>query len=217
MPQIFIRHNFSRIAIALEGVSGKSLQKAVARSIKRVTKGVAKLASQEIRSRRLLNMKAGALKKRIRVFDHTGSGKSVGEQYGEVHLSGRPENLAYFYARRVSAGRSAVVQGQNKFGAWQGVKLYKILVSEQGRPYLEQDRAFLLVRGAGAQKIILTREQGSKRLPVRKTTGPSVGKLASDAGLLPTLQAQAEARYEREFETNLAFYAEQAIERAKSR
>jgi Prophage minor tail protein Z (GPZ) len=200
MAKIFVRHNFSRVALALKGISGKTLQKAVSRSIKRASKTVAKVASQEIRKRRLINMKAGTLKKKIKIFDHASPSKSVTAQYGEVHLSGRPENLARFYAKAVSAGK--------------GVK--RVIVSEKGRPYLEQDKAFMVQRGTAAKKVILVRE-GAKRLPVHKLTGPSLGKLASDSGMLGQLQAVAEERLEKEVSHNLEFYLEQAVNRAKGK
>lgn len=199
MAQILIKHNFNRIKIALEGVSGKTLQKAVARSIKRTSKGVAKVASMEFRSRKLISMKASDLKKKIRIFDRSGSGKPVDRQYAEVHISGKPESLARFFAKSVSAG--------------QGKK--RVIVSEQGRPYLETDRSFLLPAGLGKDKIILTRT-GKSRLPVKKAMGPSLGKLANDSGMLPKLESVAQDRLEKEIDQNLSFYAQQAIEKAIS-
>lgn len=204
MSQIVISHDFKRLETLLSGLGSKDLRKAVSRSIKRSIKTVGKVTSQQIRAKKLISMKAATLKSRLRVRDVTGSNKPIAEQYGELRISGRRESLARFYARRILAGKSALT----------GTKLYRVQVSGMGKPYLDEKKAFMIWRGAGASKVILARVANT-RLPVEKQVGDSVAALVDKAGMLPELQVVAIARYKTELEANTRYYVAQAVERAK--
>ena len=215
MSKIVVTHNFKRLEALLTGLGDrKAVQKAVSRSIKRTIKGVRKTAVAEIRARKFLKMSSAELKGRIRAFDEARASRPVEEQYGKIWIGSRPEGLGKFYARRIAAGRSSTLMRQNKYGGWEGVRLYRVQLNQYGAPYLKDpSRSFLVDRGRG--KVVFTRVAGVKRLPVEKQKGPGIAELAANAGIHQRLASVASERYAREFDGNVKFYAERALARAK--
>jgi hypothetical protein len=214
MTKIVVTHNMQRISALLMGLGDRrSLQKAVARSIKRTLPSVQRSAFNEIRAKKLLRIKAGEMKLRARAYLNTGASKPVDSQYGKVWVTPKAESLARFYARRVRAGKSKHLFKQNEYGGWQGVQLFKVKLNAYGAPYLKNpDRSFLVPRGSG--NVLYTRMAGAKRLPIEKQYGPGMADLVQETGIIRTMADVAERRYATEFESNAKFYAEQAINKA---
>jgi hypothetical protein len=216
MSKIVVSHNFKRLEALLTGLADKkAVQKAVARSIKRTLTSVRKTGAQEIRSKKLLKLKAAEAKQKVHAYDEAKPSKAVSEQYGKIWFGSKGESLGRFYARRVAAGRSQVVMRQNKEGGWQGVRLYRVKLNTYGQPYLKDpSRSFVVDRKGG--KVVFARDPGAKRLPVQKLKGPGMADLVQQSGIIRRLQAVARNRYEREFDNNVKFYAEQALARARA-
>src|SRR5947209_916484 len=102
--RIFVKTSeLKKLSLFTRDLSRNVVRKAVARSIKRALKTLGKTAVQEFRSAKLINMKAAKLKKNLRTYEHTGAGKPLSEQYGELTISGKPQSIAYFYAKQYRA------------------------------------------------------------------------------------------------------------------
>ncbi len=203
-PIIRVTSNASKYKNLFSGFDRNVIRKATARSIKRtIVSGRAKSVS-EMRSKRMLSMKAATMKTRITKHDHSGSGKPIGDQFGEIRFSGRQESLARFQAKRRIAGKSKL----------NGANLYVVSVNALGAPYLVSEKAFMVQKGAGKDKIILARA-GTKRLPVTKQLGPSIADVAEKTGAMPILIQRVAIQYEKEMENNLKYYAARAISKAK--
>jgi hypothetical protein len=213
--KIVVTHNFARISAMLTHLADKkAIQRAVARSIKRTLPSVQRAAFSEIRAKKLLKLGAAQTKKRVRSYAEIGAAKPVAEQYGKIWITSQAESLGRFYARRVYAGRSTTVMGQDKYGGWKGVKLYSVKVNSYGAGAIKDPkRTFLVSHGGGS--VVFARMAGSKRLPVEKLKGPGMAELVRNTGIYQRLAQVAERRYATEFEVNAKFYAEQAIQRAK--
>jgi hypothetical protein len=203
MSKIIVSHNFSRLNALLKGLGDKrTIQQAVARSIKRTLPSIQRTAFTEIRSKHIMKIKASEMKLRARSYSVVGGSKSVAEQYGKVWFTPKEESLARFYARRVRKGTSIF-----------GTALYAVKVNQYGAPALKDpSRSFLVPRGGGA--VIFARTTG-KRLPIEKVKGPGMAQLVQESGIMSSLVQVAERRYEAEFAVNVKFYAERALERAK--
>lgn len=212
--KIVVSHNFSRLTALMSGLGDKrSLQQAVARSIKRTVPSVQRAAFQEIRSKKLLRIKASEMKSRARAYLEVGGSKAVSQQYGKVWITPQAESLGRFYPRRIAAGRSQIVMGQNKEGGWQGVRLYRVKLNPFGQPYLKNaDRSFVVDRGGG--KVVFERMAGAKRLPIEKLKGPGMAALVRQTGIDRRLAQVAETRYRVEFAVNAKYYADRAWARA---
>jgi hypothetical protein len=217
MSKIVVTHNFQRLSAMLTGLGDKkAVQKAVSRSIKRTLITVRKVGSQEIRAKKLLKLSAKEAKQKVHAYDEAIASKPVAEQYGKIWFGGKGESLGRFYARRVVAGRSKSLMKQDKYGGWQGVRLFNVKLNTWGAPYLKTpERSFLSVKKGGP--VVFTRMAGAKRLPIEKQKGPGMSDLVEQSGIIRTLAATASRRYQAEFAVNVKFYAEQAIARGKSR
>jgi hypothetical protein len=211
--KIVISGNFQRLSALLKGLgSKKDVQKAVARSIRRTLPSVQKRAFQEIRSRKILQLKQSEVKQRARAYVQGSGSTPVANQYGKIWITPKQESLGRFYARRVAAGRSEPLGGGRGFR----VRLYGVKLNEYGAPYLKSpERTFLVDRKGG--KIVFTRVAGAKRLPLEKQRGPGMAELLQKTGIVSTLAEVARVRYAAEFEQNLHFYAERALARALSK
>ena len=214
MSKIVISGNMKRLNVLLRGLADKkAVQKAVARSIKRTLTSVQKTAASGIRAKRMLKLTAAQAKRKVHSFDESGPAKAVSRQYGKIWFGSNPESLGRFYARRVAAGRSHAIMRQNKYGGWEGVRLFRVKVNSYGQPYLkEPKRSFLVERGRG--RVIFTRVAGVSRLPIEKQFGPSMAELVNSSGLIVRIRDVARERYEKEFESNVRFYTQKALERA---
>lgn len=203
MAKIIVAHNFQRLNALLTGLGNKrEVQQAVARSIRRTIPAVQRTAFTEIRAKKVLKLKAGEMKLRARAYMEVGAGKSVDRQYGKVWVTPKAENLARFYARRVRAGTSIF-----------GTPLFKVKLNTYGQPYFKsQDRAFLVNRGSG--QVLFARVAGAKRLPIVKEKGPGMAELVQQTGIINTMAKVAQTRYQSEFQHNVQYYAQKAIERA---
>lgn len=202
MSTVRVTADFSSAFRAFTEINQTAVKQAARRSIKRALKSVGKRASQEVRGRRLIQLSAKSLKTRFREFDNTRS-KDIAGMTGKLWISGRTENLARFYAKRVRAGRSKLT----------GAPLYGVKVNILGQQRIEPG-GFLYKQGKG--KLVLARKT-AKRYPLEKRKGPSPSWLIEKAGLLPVLETFARERYAVEFEHNLKFYVERAVERAQSK
>lgn len=212
--RIVVSHNFKRLEALLTGLADKkTVQRAVARSIKRTLTGVRKVAASEIRAKKLIKIKASEAKQKVHAYDEASPSKDVASQYGKIWFGGKGESLGKFYARRVAAGRSTVVMGQDKQGGWKGVRLYSVRVNAWGSSYIKDPKRTFMVKKAGGP-VVFEREAGSKRLPVQKLKGPGMAELVKESGIIRTLESVARSRYSEEFDRNVKFYAEQAIQRA---
>lgn len=214
--KIIVSGNWSRLSTLLTGLGDKkSVQKAVARSIKRTLTSVRKVAAQEIRSKKLIKLTSAEAKQKVHSYDESSGGKPVAEQYGKIWFGSKAESLGRFYARRIARGRSSVIMGQDKYGGWRGVRLYGVKVNQYGAPYLKNpDRSFLVAGKRGP--VVFERLAGSKRLPIEKVKGPGLAELVEQTGIIRRVQSVAKDRYEKEFAVNAKFYAEQALKRAKT-
>lgn len=214
--RIVVSHNFKRLEALLTGLADKkTVQRAVARSIKRTLTGVRKVAASEIRAKKLIKIKASEAKQKVHAYDEASPSKDVASQYGKIWFGGKGESLGRFYARRVAAGRSKVLMKQDKYGGWQGVRLFRVKLNSWGTPYLKDpERSFISTKKGGP--VVFARVAGSKRLPIEKLKGASMATLVQESGIIRTVEATARARYSAEFDRNVKFYAEKALQRAKS-
>lgn len=218
MPTITVDvRNFKKVGILLRDISDKTLRQAVARSIARTITTVRKEAVKEFRSAKLISMKSGTMKKRIRAYNHAKATSPVASQFGEVAISGKAESMARFFARETQLGTRVGFHGSRNGLYSVGSPIYAVQLSQIGKEYAAQysGTPFFMRKGGMRVNAVMVRE-GSKRLPIQKMTGPSLGKLAQDHGLLKGLEAVAQRRYGEEFERNLNFYAARAIARAKA-
>lgn len=204
MTRIVITQDFGKVQKLLAELGSKTVKQAVARSLKRTVRGMGTAANREFRSRRLIKLSAKAAKSRITERSRTGPTMKVASMFAELNISGRPESLARFYARRVYKGKSKLT----------GAALYGAKVTVFGKGTYIVNRGFILQKGKGAGMVILAR-LGEKRLPVEKQKGPSLGALAVAAGLDQKLASQAATRYQSELTHNLKYYAARAIAKAK--
>lgn len=216
MSKIVVTHNFKRLSALLTGLgSKKDIQRAVSRSIKRTLTGVRKVAGSEIRAKKLMKLKASEAKQKVHAYDEAIASKPVSEQYGKIWFGSKPESLGRFYARRIAAGRSAIVAGQKKDGSWQGVRLFRVQLNSWGAPYLKNpERSFISLKRGGP--VVFARVAGAHRLPVEKLRGPSMATLVQESGIISTVERTAATRYATEFDRNVEFYAERALARAKA-
>lgn len=201
MSKIVVTHDLHKIGLLLQGIGGKTIRQTVARSIKRTVTTLGKAASMEFRSRKLVKMKASQLKRRLRQYTNVGAAKPVEQQYGKLWITGHAESLGIFYARRRYAGKGKI-----------GTRLYKVQVNALGAPYLVVGKAFLVKRGSG--NVVFARI-GNNRLPIKKQYGPGMAQVATESGIMPGLARVASDRYQKEFDTNLNFYVQRALERAQ--
>lgn len=213
--KVVVTHNMQRISALLRGLGDKkSIQKAVSRSIKRTLTTVRKAAVQELRAKKLIKLSAAEAKQKIHLFNEAKAGKPVQNQYGKIWFGSKPESLGKFYAQRISAGRSHVIQRRNNRGGWEGVRLYKVKLNPWGQPYLKDPkRSFLVKRGKGS---VVFQRLGHTRTPIDKLKGPSMAELVGQSGMIPNLAGIASRRYSEEFDRNVEFYAKKALERAKA-
>jgi hypothetical protein len=195
--------DFKKLGLLLKDISDKTLRQASARSISRTITTIRKDAVKEFRSSKLISMKSSTMKKRIRAFNHAKSNQPVNSQFGEVTISGKPESMSRFFAHL------------NATTSKHGQTLYGVTVSALGKEYMEgkDSSAFFMKRNGQLVNAVFARSS-NKRLPIQKLTGPSLGKIAQDHGMLTGLGATAQRRYSTEFEHNLKFYADLAVRRA---
>lgn len=213
--KIVVTHNFQRLSTLLQGLgSPKEIQKAVARSIRRTLPKVQKAAFTMIQAKKLLKLKQSEVKTRARSYVQGNAGTPVEEQYGKIWITPRPESLGKFYARKVAAGRSETVQRQDKFGGWQGIRLYSVRLNQYGAPYLKDPKRSFIAQKKGGP-VVFKRAPGAKRLPIEKQKGPGAAELVEQTGIHRVLADVASVRYHQEFEHNVKFYAERALNRAK--
>lgn len=201
--KIIVSHNAKRLNVLLSGLADtKTVQAAIARSIKRTLPAIQKKGFQELRSKQVLKLKASQVKQRMRAYSVTGSGKPASEQYGKVWITPKPEGLAHFYAKRVRAGVSIFNR-----------PLYAVRLNSYGQPYLKNPgRSFLAGNKGGG--VVFARMAGAKRLPIEKQFGPGLAQLVQETGILNSMEQVALVRYAEEFDHNVEFYVQRALDRA---
>lgn len=211
--KIVITSNFTRLTALMHGLGNKrDLQRTVSRTIKRTLTTVRKEGGKQLRSAKLIKLTASQAKLKVHAYDEANAGKAIEAQYGKIWIGSKAEPLGRFYARRVSAGRSKVVMKQDRFGGWNGVKLYRVLLNQYGAPALKDPKhSFLSMRKKGP---VVFRRLGQKRLPIEKQFGPGLASLVKQTGIMRSLATVAQNRYRVEFDRNVKFYAEKAIARA---
>lgn len=204
--KIVITHNFQRLTALFSGLGNKrEIQQAIARSITRTIPAVQNVAFSEIRAKKILKLKASEVKQRARSYKNVGAGKAASEQYGKVWVTSQAESLGRFYAKKVRAGTSKLT----------GRPLFRAQVNSYGTPYLKNpDKSFIVKRGGGS--VIFARVSG-RRLPIEKLYGPGMSELVQQTGIINTMARVASERYQKEFEHNVRFYADRAVQKAKGK
>jgi hypothetical protein len=202
MAQVVVSSDMFKVGKLLAEVNQTAVKQSVRRSLRRTVTTVAKQATVELRSRKLIKLKARELKSRIRSYADV-RGSDIRSMFGKLKISGKEESLARFFPKRKRAGKSKLT----------GVQLYTVTTTVLGKT-TAVERGFIVKKPKG--NVILARVAGVKRLPVEKKTGHSVGYLAQESGVVGLLAKTAQERLQIEMKTNLEFYTARALERAKS-
>lgn len=179
----------------------KDARYAVRRALQRSITTVAKVSSQEIRARQLVNMRAGELKRAFTIKNNTTG--NISGMYASMKVSGSAISLGRYWSRKVRPPKgSARKTVALKYSAAVS-PLYAAQVKVFGKVQLAGAGKAFLVNRAGGNLIFM--RTGKDRLPVKKLYGPSVAQLFTLTDLGAKIQDVANTRFNTELAAEMKF------------
>jgi len=193
---------FLQVQKAISDIGRVQARSAVSRALKRTQTTMAKTGSKQIREKRFIKLNAGAAKKRI--FNRGRFSGPINSMKAEIVFANKAENLANFFARRVTPPRGKAKHSRIKIGADHlDVKLMAVQVTVFGRTQLAAKGAGFMVSRPGGNLIF--HRTGNKRLPIKKMYGPSFADFFNRTGEGTILASRSRERFVEVMEQELAF------------
>jgi hypothetical protein len=204
MIQINFIDAFEQLNVWVKDVQKSVIRQSIKRSLKRTSKTLQKEVTTAIRTRR--KIKVSDIKNNYTKLVDMTVGDNPWRFSAEIQISNKPMSLIYF----VRGNKMPRPQKDRK------VKRRLKLKIEVTPGQAAQVKHGFIAKLKGGNYQVMKRE-GKKSLPMTKQSVPGVAKLFTDQSVTQPLMARVGAQLQKEFVSNLRYYLDQSIARAKAK